>query len=219
MSIFPQNSFKSLKIIWIRKLLDENNFHPCIAVAEEILHDLGGQKIFCTNLSMGETKKRSFQKLPGFFYKEFIKIWQDLSKGEVEELEFVLSQNLWNNAFITSNNKPLYSKTLSDKGVSSISNLTGLDGNFISWDLLSSKFDLTVNEFLPWYGVIQSIPANWKIILNRNTPEQQSSIDKIKHFSSGIFINGSFITALDLNSKMVCQQYIKKHFKIPTARL
>ena len=148
-----------------------------------------------------------------------IKIWQDLSKGEVEELEFVLSQNLWNNAFITSNNKPLYRKTLSDKGVSSISDLTGSDGNFISWDLLSSKFDLTVNEFLPWYGVIQSIPANWKIILNRNTPEQQSNIDKIKHFSSGIFINGSFITALGLNSKTVYQQYFKKLFKVPTARL
>ena len=32
----PSN-FKSLKIIWIRKFLGENNFHPWIAVAEEIL--------------------------------------------------------------------------------------------------------------------------------------------------------------------------------------
>ena len=108
---------------------------------------------------MGETKKISVQKLL-LFCKELIKIQQDLSKGEFEKLEFVLSQDL-----ITSKNKPLYSETLSDEGVNSISDLTGLDGNFISWDLLSSKFDLTVNEFLPWYGVIQSIPANWKIIL------------------------------------------------------
>ena len=104
------------------------------------------------------------------------------------------------------------SKTLSDKGVNSISDLTGLDGNLISWDLLSSKYDLTVNEVFPWYGVIQSIPANWKIILKRNTPEQQSNIDKIKHFSSGIFINeifinGSFITALNLNYKMTARLY------------
>ena len=93
---------------------------------------------------MEETKKRSVQKLP-LFYKELIKIWQDLSMGEIQELEFVLSQNLWNNAFITSKNKPLYSKTLSDKGVNSISDLTSLDGNFVSWNLFSSKFDLTVN--------------------------------------------------------------------------
>ena len=36
---------------------------------------------------MEETKKRSVQKLP-LFYKELIKIWQDLYKGEAEELEF-----------------------------------------------------------------------------------------------------------------------------------
>ena len=146
------------------------------AVAQEILQDLGGQNVFCTNLSMKETKKRSVQKLQ-LFYKELIKIWQDLFKGEVEELEFVLSQNLLNNVFITSKNKPLCGEILSDKGVNSISDLTGLDGNFISWDLLSSKFDLAVNEFLPWHGIIQSIPANWKIILKRNTPEQQINID------------------------------------------
>ena len=81
--------FKSLKTIWIRKFLDENNFRSWIAVTQEILQYLGGQKIFCTNLSMEETKKRSLQKLP-LFYKELIKIWQDLSKGEVEDLEFVL---------------------------------------------------------------------------------------------------------------------------------
>ena len=41
----------------------------------------------------------------------------------------------------------------------------------------------------------------------------------VKAFSSGIFINGSFITALNLTSKIVYQQYIEKLFKVPTARL
>ena len=118
---------------------------------------------------MDETKKRSAQKLP-LFYKELIEIWQDLCEGEGKELEFVLSQNLWNNVFISLKNNHLYSKTLSDKGVNSISDLTGSDGSFISWNLLSYKFDLTVNELLPWYGTIQSIPANWKSILKRILP-------------------------------------------------
>ena len=78
------------------EVLEENNFHPWVAVAQEILQDPGGQKIFCTNLSMEKTKKRSVQKLP-LFYKELIKIWQDLPKGEIEELELVMSKKLWNN--------------------------------------------------------------------------------------------------------------------------
>ena len=83
----------------------------------------------------------------------------------------------------------MHNKTLSDEGVNSISDLTGFDGNFMSYDLLLSKFDFTAIELLPWYGVIQSIPANWKIIQRRNTPEQKGDIDKIKHFSSGIFMD------------------------------
>ena len=67
------SKFKSLKYIWIRKFLDENNFHPWIAVAQEILQDQRWAKIFCTNLSMEETKKGSVQKLP-LFYKELINI-------------------------------------------------------------------------------------------------------------------------------------------------
>ena len=64
------SKFKSLNILWIRKFLYENNFHSWIAVAQEILQVLGRQKIFCTNLSMEKTKKRSVQKS---FYKELIK--------------------------------------------------------------------------------------------------------------------------------------------------
>ena len=41
----------------------------------------------------------------------------------------------------------------------------------------------------------------------------------MKHFSSGIFIIGSFITALNLTSKIVYQQYIEKLLKVPTGRL
>ena len=57
------------------------------------------------------------------------------------QTEFTMSRRL-----SAHNNKPLYSKTVSDKGVNSISDHTGLDGNFISWDLLSSKFDLTYSK-------------------------------------------------------------------------
>ena len=83
------SKFKPLKIIWYRKFFKDNNFYSRIAVSQEILQDPGGQKIFCTNLSMEETKiKRSARTLP-LFYRQLIKIWQDLSEEEAEELEFV----------------------------------------------------------------------------------------------------------------------------------
>ena len=63
------SKFKSLKIKWIRKFLDENNFHPWIAVAQEIPQDLSGQKIFCTSLSMEETKKKICTKITVILYR------------------------------------------------------------------------------------------------------------------------------------------------------
>ena len=42
--------FKSIKFIWIEKMLDESNFHPWIAVADKILKSLGRIDTFYTNL-------------------------------------------------------------------------------------------------------------------------------------------------------------------------
>ena len=58
------SKFKSLKGIWIRKLLDETNFHPWQEVAKVILGDLGGEKIFRTNLFLEQSNKEICNKLP-----------------------------------------------------------------------------------------------------------------------------------------------------------
>ena len=72
------SKFKSLKGIWIRKLLDETNFHPWQEVAKVILSDLGGEKIIQTNLSFEQSNKAICNKLPKF-YKELLDLWKSLS--------------------------------------------------------------------------------------------------------------------------------------------
>ena len=63
--------FKSLKGIWIRKLLDEINFDLWQEVAKVILGDLGGEKIFHTNIFLEQSNKAICNKLPKF-YKELL---------------------------------------------------------------------------------------------------------------------------------------------------
>ena len=43
---------------------------------------------------MEQSSKAICNKLPKF-YKELLDLWQSLSAGEINELEFVLTQNLW----------------------------------------------------------------------------------------------------------------------------
>ena len=41
-----QSKFTSCKAIWIRKMVNNMNFHPWVAVANIILKDFGGANIF-----------------------------------------------------------------------------------------------------------------------------------------------------------------------------
>ena len=77
-------------------MLDKSNFHPWIAVADKILKPLGGINTFYTNLQLS-LEFQSVTKIIPEFYKDLIGIWQLMSHGECHNIEFILSQNLWNN--------------------------------------------------------------------------------------------------------------------------
>ena len=51
------SKFQSLRIIWVRKILDNANFHLWMAIANTVLQDLGGVNIFHTNLLIAPEKR------------------------------------------------------------------------------------------------------------------------------------------------------------------
>ena len=67
------------------------------------------------------------------------------------------------------------------------------DGKFISWEKLSQKFNLSALDFLEWYGILYSIPREWKNSLKENTflPE---TLDKqvLFRFHHGVFKSTCF---------------------------
>ena len=58
--------FKSIKFIWIKKMLDKSNFHPWIAVADKILKPLGGIDTFYTNLQLSLEFQSVLKIIPDF---------------------------------------------------------------------------------------------------------------------------------------------------------
>ena len=72
-----QSKFTSCKAIWIRKMVNNMNFHPWVAVAIIILKDFGGANIFHTNLSLSPRMQTYLQNIP-LFYKDLIITWQTL---------------------------------------------------------------------------------------------------------------------------------------------
>ena len=66
-----ESKFQSLRIIWVRKILDKANFHPWMAIANTVLQDLGGVNIFHTDLLIAPEKRECLKKIL-IFYKEII---------------------------------------------------------------------------------------------------------------------------------------------------
>ena len=67
--------FKSIKFLWIKKMLDKSNFHPWIAVADKILKPLGRIDNFHTNFQLS-LEFQSVLKIISEFYKDLIGIWR-----------------------------------------------------------------------------------------------------------------------------------------------
>ena len=100
-----------LKFIWIRKMIDTKNFHSWVAVADNILRNVGGVNVFQSNLLVAPSRPNSFKRIP-VLYNKLIDVWKTFSGGVLKDVEFIVSQSLWNNKFITSKNNTLYSEEL-----------------------------------------------------------------------------------------------------------
>ena len=170
----------------------KKTFIEWVAVADNILRKVGGVNVFQSNLSVAPLN--SFKRIP-VFYKEFIDVWKTFSGGVVKDVEFILFQSLWNSKFITSKNNTLYSEELYCKEIKYLSDLIDDEGCLSAWEVISEKFDLSANAFLTWYGVIESIPMEWKnVIRNANFSIVKSySQEAMITYRHGIFIGDNFM--------------------------
>ena len=120
-----ESKFQSLRIIWVRKMLDKANSHPWMAIANTVLHDLRGVNIFHTKR---REKRECLEKIP------IISTCGRICIGTSCDLEFILSQSLWDNHFVRSEGKSISNKRLESEGILIVLDLIDDDGKFSSWE-------------------------------------------------------------------------------------
>ena len=85
--------------------------------------------------------------------------------------------------------------------------------------MISEKFDLSANAFLTWYGVIQSIPTEWKnIIRDANFSIASYSQEAMINYRHGIFIGDNVYGITKVKTIMIYNALVQKRFVPPTAR-
>ena len=145
---------KALRLCWIGRLL--SNPRDTWTAIPNFHFEKHGGLLFLLNCNYSVEKLD--KKIP-LFYKELLEYFQELRSNCEDPLqrEFIL----WNNKDINVENKSVFWKFWRDKNVLFVQDLLNNQGNYLSPQEFSNKYNIKVN-FLQYYQILTAIPASLK---------------------------------------------------------
>ena len=109
---------------------------------------------------------RAVHGLPNF-YQDLLNLFTKFSSVPEETIYLtnISDQHLWSNKYITKNHEPVYHQTFLELGLNTIHDLLAdnCNGQLGKWNFISNKFGLEPYGLLTRYGLINSIPKDWRI--------------------------------------------------------
>ena len=120
----------SLKIIWIRRLIDDN-FHTWKIVPSKLFRPIGAMSLFHRNVKLSDSCMRVVEIFPTF-YQELVQLWVIISQVKPKNIDYILNESLWNNSFITAVGKPVFHQAFLNKNILNISDLLTELGSFVT---------------------------------------------------------------------------------------
>ena len=155
-----ESKLESLKIIWIRHLLD-SNFHSWTVIPQCLLSEIGIQSIFHSNFKPSEIWQLKIVSYPKF-YNGLISFWETACTEEPSNLREITSQTIWNNYYISKQGNTLFNLQLCYKGIQYVRDIPDDHGKIMNWQAARPKFDLHDKDFMLRLSLLKSIPFNWK---------------------------------------------------------
>ena len=145
-----ESTVKTRRIIWLKQIFDERN---CLwQIIPRYYFNMIGIPRIDINLNV----TRGIDQIP-IFYRACLLDWNILFMNEPTDYTNVLAQPLWNNRFITSNNKPIYFKDMSEAGLNHIADIVTDNGKLQSFD----KLGLPDCKIFEWLILKHSIRKHW----------------------------------------------------------
>ena len=206
------SKLESLRFSWIKWLRDTTDFHPWKVLANLILKSVGGSSIFQSNLSLSKLTKQRIEQLP-LFYVDAINLFIQFAKVEDLSSNDIMSQHLWDNAFILRQNSPIYDPYLSSKGIKTLKDVIDGEGNNRKWEYMSDKYQLKPVDFLSWYGLLNSIPKQWKKKLQIE-PAVDNTFDEDR---CPLSVNDKVIDISSLTSRQIYGDLVYSKYRAPNA--
>lgn len=132
------------------------------------LKPVGGKLILCCNYDL----KKLPIKIPSFYedcLKSFVKCSVANNQGEeiIEDRNEILQIILWNNKLIRIDGKPVFYKTLAEKGIFRIGDLISENNELIT-KCNSRERNLTPLDQFRLISLLNALPCQWRDSLNRS---------------------------------------------------
>ena len=158
----------SLKIKWIKRILDKENKGSWKEIYNKELEKVGGELIFKSNIKENYVNQLKFKSK---FLTEIINAWAKLNYKEVNvQEENISKQLLWNNSYIENNKRTFFYKDWFDLGISFIEHIYDYRiKSFLSFQNFKTVFNINNNDYLKYHTLINSIPNAWKNKLKSET--------------------------------------------------
>ena len=144
---------RSLKSIWIKKYLDNENIGKwkLFLFLTFISEKHGGKRIFTGNLNTNDIQNLNIKDE---FQFEILSIWAEIN-FQNSQCDFQNSP-LWHNSLIRVSKTPVFFPLRSKKSVNYVKNLLDENFNILSYDAFIQKYDLFPN-FLEYNSLILAV--------------------------------------------------------------
>ena len=136
---------ESLKIIWIRRLLDDN-FHPLKSIPNALFLDLGVDAVSHDNFKPSTYCMQIIRSYP-LFYQQIIGFWEKVSRKEPLNALEIVNQIIWHNSFLLKQGNSLFYPSLYSKGILKINDLLDDFGHYMKWASARLKFNLKEQDY------------------------------------------------------------------------
>ena len=148
---------KALKSTWVKKYLDPENHGKWKLFFDWQLQHYGGPVVFRGNLNRHDLSK--FINTTDAFTTEILQLWSEISyEANMNSIDHFLSLPLWHNSLIRIDNRPVYYKSWSCKGIQHVTDLHKDPNTFSSSHELQERYNVTTN-LLVLHGLKSSLKS------------------------------------------------------------
>lgn len=161
---------ESLKLAKIQTMLENTTSSKPIFWVQALRNTM--QVNHCYLFGCNMKGKDIVKVMPNSLLKEMLYIWSKHNwYSNPTHVNEILNQKIWYNSHIRKEGKWLFDVGMYDSGILKVIDLFDLDtGNFYDYNQFCEMFPQSNINYVQYYGIIASIPRQWKQILVSNEP-------------------------------------------------